>query len=65
MKEIFDKLIYSLGRVEVRGKENLDILLGCIQTLEKLRDMIHTETREIQPEEAKTDDADDKQGKDI
>ena len=57
MKEIFDKLIYSLGRVEVRGKENMDILLGCIQTLEKLRDMIKAETREIEPEEAKADDA--------
>ena len=57
MKEIFDKLIYSLGRVGVRGKENMDILLGCIQTLEKLRDMIKIETREIEPEEAKTDDA--------
>lgn len=65
MKEIFDKLIYSLGRVEVRGKENMDILLGCIQTLEKLRDMIHVETREIQPEEEKTDDADDEQGQDV
>ena len=57
MKEIFDKLIFSLGRVAVRGKENMDILLGCIQTLEQLRDMIKIETREIEPEEAKTDDA--------
>ena len=57
MKEIFDKLIFSLGRVEVRGKENMDILLGCIQTLEKLRDIIKVETREIEPEEAKADDA--------
>ena len=57
MKEIFDKLIFSLGRVEVRGKENMDILLGCIQTLEQLRDMIKVETREIDPEEEKADDA--------
>ena len=35
----------------------MDILLGCIQTLEKMRDMIKVETREIEPEEAKTDDA--------
>lgn len=62
MKEIFDRLIYSLGRVEVRGKENMNILLGCIQTLEQLRDMIHVETREIHPEEAKTVDANNKQG---
>ena len=57
MKEIFDKLIFSLGRVEVRGKENMDIMLGCIQALEQLRDMIKVETREIEPEEAKADDA--------
>ena len=57
MKEIFDKLIYILVRFEVRGKENMDILLGCIQTLEQLRDMIKVETREIEPEEAKADDA--------
>lgn len=57
MKDIFDKLIFSLGRVEVRGKENMDILLGCIQTLEQLRNMIKVETREIEPEEAKADDA--------
>ena len=57
MKEIFDKLIYSLGRVEVRGKENMDILLGCIQTLEQLRDMIKVEKREIEPEAPKADDA--------
>ena len=57
MKEIFDKLIFSLGRVEVRGKENMDVLLGCIQTLEKLREVIKVETREIEPEEAKADDA--------
>ena len=62
MKEIFDKLIFSLGRVEVRGKENMYILLGCIQTLEQLRDMIKVETREIHPEEEKTDATYDKQG---
>lgn len=56
MKQIFDSLIYSLGRVEVRGKENLDILLGCIQTLEKLRNMIKVETREVEPEEATPDE---------
>ena len=56
MKEIFDRIIYSLERVEVRGKENMDILLGCIQTLEKMRDMIKVETHEIQTKEEKIDD---------
>jgi hypothetical protein len=28
-------VVSTLNNVEVRGKENLDRLLGCIQTLEK------------------------------
>lgn len=56
MKEIFDRLIFTLGRIEVRGKDNLDMLLGCINTLEKLKGMIKEETREIQAEEEPSDD---------
>lgn len=47
MKNIFNSLIYSLNTIETHGKQNLDTLLGCIQTLEKLRDMVKVETREI------------------
>ena len=36
MKRIIQSLIATLGKIEVRGKDNLDMLLGCIQTLEKL-----------------------------
>lgn len=39
MIEILNSLIRSLNQVETRGKGNLDILLGCIMMLEKLRDM--------------------------
>lgn len=56
MKEIFDRLIFTLGRIEVRGKDNLDMLLGCINALEKLKGMIKEETREIQAEEEPGDD---------
>lgn len=59
MKTIFDSLIYTLNGIDVRGKDNLDRLLGCILTVEKLRDMITTETREIKPEEGKKDDHQD------
>lgn len=31
-------IINTLGRVEVRGVENLSRLLGCIRELERLRD---------------------------
>lgn len=58
MKEILQNLIYTLGCIEVRGKQNLDRLLGCIMTLEKLRDMVKTEQREIEPEEEKHADTD-------
>lgn len=31
------ELVYkTLNKIEVRGKENLDMLLGCMLTLEKL-----------------------------
>lgn len=36
MESILKNLILTLGKIEVRGKDNLDRLLGCIQTLEKL-----------------------------
>ena len=34
---ILTSVIYTLNQVEVKGKANLDSLLGCIQTLEKLK----------------------------
>lgn len=56
MKEILDNLIFSLNQVEVHGKKNLDIMLGCIQTLEKLRGMVKTKTEVIEPEEGTIND---------
>jgi hypothetical protein len=40
MLQIIKSLIITLEKVEVRGKDNLDMLLGCIQTLEKLLETI-------------------------
>ena len=40
---ILARVIYTLNRVEVKGKENLDSLLGCIQTLEKLKNALERE----------------------
>ena len=34
--EIIEKIIKTLNVIEVRGAENLDRLLGCIQGLERL-----------------------------
>ena len=36
MKELIDAIIESLNKVEVKGKDNLDYLLGSILALEQL-----------------------------
>lgn len=36
MDEKIEQLIATLNLIEVRGKENLDMLLGCIMTLEQM-----------------------------
>ena len=35
MREFLSVLLESLNRIEVKGKENMDILLGCIFAVEK------------------------------
>lgn len=34
MNEFLHALLISLNRIEVKGKDNLDILLGCIVAVE-------------------------------
>lgn len=46
MKRIIQSLIATLGKIEVRGKDNLDMLLGCIQTLEKLLAILEEQEKE-------------------
>lgn len=43
MQWIIQSVIATLDKIEVRGKGNLDKLLGCIQTLEKLLETIKTD----------------------
>ena len=40
MDKLVQSLISSLNSIEVKGKENMDILLGCILTLEKLQKIL-------------------------
>lgn len=65
MKELLDTLIHSLNQVEVHGKKNLDIMLGCIQTLEQLKGMVKTKTEVIEPEEGANDDDHNEPGADV
>lgn len=40
---IISSVIYTLNKVEVQGKENLMYLLGCINTLENLKNTMKGE----------------------
>ena len=33
---LLNRVISTLNLIEVRGKENLDMMLGCIQVLERI-----------------------------
>lgn len=34
MKEFLEALLKSLNQVEVKGRQNLDVLLGCMMAIE-------------------------------
>lgn len=35
MKEFLERLLQSLNEIEVKGKANIDILLGCMMAVEQ------------------------------
>ncbi len=37
---IIKRVIYTINQVDVRGKDNMDKLLGCIQTMERLLEQL-------------------------
>jgi len=54
MEELIRKVLATLNTVEVKGKANMDKMLGCMQALEKIADaMKHNreEMNKVQPEE--------------
>lgn len=44
MKDFLEKLLASLNQVEVKGKANMDILLGCMFAIEKKIDTLKEES---------------------
>lgn len=36
MLEIMKKMLNTMNKIEVNGKENLDMLLGCMMTVEQI-----------------------------
>lgn len=54
MEELIRKVLATLDKVEVKGKDNLDRMLGCMQALEKIADAMKHNREELgkaQPEE--------------
>lgn len=47
MNETIEQLIATLNLIEVHGKENLDMLLGCILTLEQMKKDGEVDGRQI------------------
>ncbi len=45
---IVGQILTTLNAVEVRGKANLDRLLGCIQALESLAEELKNEQSEVE-----------------
>jgi len=49
MEQFLDNLLLSLGSIEVKGKDNLNVLLGCILAVEQLKEQL------LKPEESESD----------
>lgn len=65
MKAVLDSLIKTLCEIEVKGKDNLNMLLGCILTLEKLRDACTTKTETIEVKAGEGNENHDEQRQDV
>ena len=46
MKEFLKMLLKSLGLVEVRGKANMDVMLGCMMAIEQKISELEEQERE-------------------
>lgn len=50
METFLIQLLESLNRIEIKGKDNLDILLGCMMAIENAISQLNT------PEETEAED---------
>lgn len=46
MKDFLTTLLKSLNEVEVKGKQNMDIMLGCMMAVEKMLNQLDTPEEE-------------------
>jgi hypothetical protein len=61
MQEIIKSLIITLNKISVNGEENMDMLLGCIQTLKNLLETI----KKAQEKGATENEAENQQGENV
>lgn len=47
MKEFLSTLLQSLNQIEVKGKDNMDVLLGCIFAVEQKISEIDADENEV------------------
>lgn len=55
MKDFLYTLMRSLNTVEVRGRDNMDVLLGCINAIERM--IVEIEKEESAPSPTINDEA--------
>lgn len=47
MEELIRKVLLTLDKVEVKGRENIDRMLACMQALEKVADAMKHNREEL------------------
>jgi hypothetical protein len=52
MESRIERIISTLNNIEVHGKSNLDMLLGCIMTLEQIDAQMKQEAKKKEEETA-------------
>lgn len=50
MKDFLDQLLTSLCSIEVKGKDNLNVLLGCILATEQMIATLGKEADDAEPQ---------------
>lgn len=55
MRDFLNTLLASLDTLEVKGKQNLDVLLGCMMAVEKAIAQLEAQEKEPEETERETD----------
>ena len=56
MQEFLNQLLSSLNSIEVKGKNNLDILLGCMMAIENAIEQLNAPAEEQEATDGRQED---------